>query len=584
MTTKTMFVSQLLLILIAIAGCSGAQPTAPAPTITAPTNMPTVVVPTVAPTNVPTNSPTTAPTTAPTIAPTATASSSAQSTQATANPLSAAIAKTRAATVFKEHEEMTMDQAFGATHDKTTFIRLDAELNGNDAHVNIGGTMVALFGLDPAATMEMMQVNGKTYAHGPVAGIGAPENKWYVLSADSGFTSGPKPFDTFDEIMKQKIDYASFSLARTSTDALACNFYRADKNVAGSIWSDAVFSATGVSPVVDDGYMEMSVCKDSYLHDLTINLTGHDSKDASKKGLALFRYSFTDFDTKIAIIAPTDAVPAVAPQGGLLGLFDSTATPTARATASAPTPTPDPNTVTVINGDWEGATDTDDDISFTVSNNQVTFVSLVLVAHTGSCSGSSSLAKSVSNAPVVNNAFTAKLTTLDGAQITFAGTFGGGQASGTISATGKLPCDATEIKTTWTAKNTSATASNPTPTATKSASSSSSASKSSAATSDSTSVVAGFFGAINNKNVDAALAFADDNIIYTFGSPTNSIGKDNLKSALTKLTSSGTTYTLSNYQAIGTIVKFSVRVSDGNTYSTSQAIIDNGKIVILTIK
>ncbi|MBI5034311.1 MAG: hypothetical protein HZB51_27635 [Chloroflexi bacterium] len=576
MPFKNGFVSLILLVALGLAGCSGATPTLPASTVAAPTNEQTIP-PTVAALTV-------APTAVPTIAPTATTIVPAQTA---ASVLPAAIAKTRAATMFKAHQEMTFGQAFGATRDNTTLMRLDGEFNGNDAHITVGGTMVALFGLEPTASIEFIQAHGKAYTHGPVAGIGAPENKWYILPTDSGMSTAPNPFDMFDDIMQLKLDYAGFKYTRTSSDALACNFYRTDKDIAAKVWTNGIFSATGVEPIVEDGYLEISVCKDGYLHDLTINLLGYDSKNSLKKDNAYFRYTFSDFDTKVAITAPTDAIPAVAPKGGLLGLLDTTATPTPRAMPGTPTPTLNPNAVTIILGEWKGTTATDSSISFTVKDNHVTYASLNLSARNGGCSGSTSLSKSISDAAVVNNTFTAKLSTSDGAQITFAGTFGGGQATGTLSATGKLPCDASEIKTTWTAKNTSAIKSTPTVagTATKSAATASSpASKSSTTSKDSVSVVDGFFGAINNKNVDAALAFVDENVIYTFGSPTNEISKSNMKGALVNFTTSGTTFTLSNHQVTGNLVKFSARLSDGKTYSTSQAILADGKILLLTIK
>lgn len=513
-----------------------------------------------------------APTSAPTIP--------SGSAPAAAMALPPAIAKTRAATIFKAHEEMTMDQPFGAIKDGTTLMRLDGEFNGKDAHLRIGGTLVSLFNVEPPNSLEVIQVGDKAYAHGPASGIGAPENKWYVLPASSGMSIAPNPFDTFDKLLQLKPDYASFSYDRSVMNGLSCTIYKADKNVAYNLWSGALFSATGVAPVIDDGSVDMTVCSDGYLHGLEIKLTGHDPKSPDKKGKAYFLSAFRDFDTKIVITAPADAVPAVAPSGGI---FDLMGTPTPKPNVSAPTPPSNPNTN--IGGDWEGTMSNDAPISFTVKNNQVTFASINLFARNGSCSGSTSLSSSVENGKISNNTFSAQMKSSSGAQITFGGTFSSGQFTGALQATGKLPCDVAEIKTTWSAQNTSSAVA-PKPTSTVVAVATKNAPPTGGTNAnDPISIVNAFFNAINAKNVDAALALADDDLIYSFGSANNSIGKASLKGILTTQVSREIKYTLSNFQAVGTsIVKFTARTSDGTVFSSSQAILDDGIIQILTLK
>lgn len=534
--------------------------------VLAPTNTP--VVPT--PTNVPV------------IAATITPTRSSGSAPAASVALPAAIAKTRGATVFKTVEEMTMDQPFGAIKDNTTMVRLDGEFNGKDAHIRIGGTLVAFFNIEPPATLEVIQAGGKAYAHGPASGIGAPENRWYVLPAGPGMSIAPNPFDTFDKLLQLKPDYASFSYDRSVMNGLSCTIYKADKNVAYNLWSGALFSATGVAPVIDDGSIEMTVCNDGYLHGLIINLTGHDPKSPDKKGKAYFLSAFRDFDAKIAITAPADAVPAVAPTNPF-----ASNTPTPRPLVVAPTLIP--GGTTKIEGDWEGTTSTDAPISFTVKNNTVTFASINLFARNGSCSGSTSLSMSVADGTISNNAFSAQMKSSSGVQITFSGTFSSGQATGTVQASGELPCDVPEIKTTWSARNTSIAIAPTKPAATVPAAPTKSIAPQptapTSASDDPVSIVNAFFNAINAKNIDAALAFADDDLIYSFGSATNDIGKANLKGYLTTQAARGMTYTLSNFQAVGTsIVKFTARTSDGIVYSSSQAILDDGIIQMLMLK
>jgi hypothetical protein len=97
------------------------------------------------------------------------------------------------------------------------------------------------------------------------------------------------------------------------------------------------------------------------------------------------------------------------------------------------------------------------------------------------------------------------------------------------------------------------------------------------------SVVEAFFQAVNTKNVDAALAMAEDQVFFQIGS-TNGIGKEKLKTYLTTLTASGATFTTSNYKPLGsTNVDFAAQVSDGTVYKRCDASISaRGKLQTLT--
>jgi ketosteroid isomerase-like protein len=175
----------------------------------------------------------------------------------------------------------------------------------------------------------------------------------------------------------------------------------------------------------------------------------------------------------------------------------------------------------------------------------------------------------------------------NGVVVVFAGTFSAGQATGTLQATGKLPCDAPEIKTTWSAQNTSVTVAPTKPAATiPAAPTKSLAPQPTAPTnaSDPKSVLEAFFAAVNSKNVDAALAHAEDSLIFDIGAA-NGIGKDDLRASLMALNARNITFTMSNPRVVGnTIINFTAQASDGTVYKNSSAILTKGKISILTIK
>jgi hypothetical protein len=538
-----------------------------APVAVAPTSAPTVALPTFAPAVV-----------AATSTPTASSGSST-----TMSELPAAIAKTRGATVYKSHEEMIMDKPFGANRDGLKLMLSDGEFNGKDAHIKLGGTLLALFNIDPNGTLEVVVAGGKAYAHGPASGIGAPENKWYVLPPEmsGGITSSQ--FDTYDKIFKSKLDYANFTLDRSTLNGVSCKIYKADKNVAYAVWSDALFSATGVAPVVDAGSIELTACSDGYLHALEVTLSGHDPKNPDQKGTAHYLVSFKEFDTKVAIAAPPDAVPAVAPSGGI---FDLIGTPTPGVASNTPTPSRPINVNASMDGDWKGTTATNNSISFTIKNGQVNFASFNLLVRNGSCSGSISYGATVNNTFVNNNTFTAQMKDSDGVQYTVIGNFNAGQFTGTIRGSGKLLCDAAEATTTWSAQNISAVATPTKPAATipPSVPTKSAAPTVPGTASDPRSVIDGFFNGINANNPDAALAFVGDNVIFDFGS-VSGMTKSNLRAHIATVNARGITFTLSNYSAIGnTIIDFAAQASDGTSYKKSSAIISNGKINILNVK
>jgi hypothetical protein len=173
---------------------------------------------------------------------------------------------------------------------------------------------------------------------------------------------------------------------------------------------------------------------------------------------------------------------------------------------------------------------------------------------------------------VSQSAFTIQLTDSDGKQFTFTGTFvSNTQASGTLQVKGPTnSCGAIDAKSTWTAQIAPAASSDTT----------TSPSATVPQFASDADVVRAFFDALNAKDVDAALALVDDNLIYTFGS-TNGIGTDDLGVYLNSQVSRGATYQLSNVQAKVASVEFTVKV--GATSFKGSAMFQDGKIVILKL-
>jgi len=255
----------------------------------------------------------------------------------------------------------------------------------------------------------------------------------------------------------------------------------------------------------------------------------------------------------------------------------------ASPTAAAPMPTQAANSSQSAPagyaGDWNGTTSSaDTPISFTVENNQVTFVNLSYSVRSGDCSLSGSLSKTV-NATINGKAFTMQITDDDGKQYIFAGTFTSNtQASGTLQVKGtSQTCGAFDAKATWNAQVGAASSD-----ASADSTPDTSAMPASANMSDS-DVLLVFFQAINRKDVDAALALTDDQVVFNIAS-TPGIGKDALKVYLQKQISHNVTYTVSNLKSMDLVLSFTLQASDtGSRVDGDMASVDSGLIQTLTL-
>ena len=92
-----------------------------------------------------------------------------------------------------------------------------------------------------------------------------------------------------------------------------------------------------------------------------------------------------------------------------------------------------------------------------------------------------------------------------------------------------------------------------------------------------------FFQAINRKDVDAALALTDDQVVFNIAS-TPGIGKDALKVYLQKQISHNVTYTVSNLKSMDLVLSFTLQASDtGSRVDGDMASVDSGLIQTLTL-
>lgn len=262
------------------------------------------------------------------------------------------------------------------------------------------------------------------------------------------------------------------------------------------------------------------------------------------------------------------------------------------AAIAAGTPIAPPATLPVagLNGRWEGENSDGNQVLFDVSDEQIAYLSFNFSVNAGGCFHSGFKGQIPDEpAMITDKSFSVELKEDEGQLFTFAGSFTSNtEASGTIHMKGvaRASCGAFDDEMTWTAEKSlpeepfsqpTETVSQPTeivgqPTSTR-------------AVMDPVVAVQGFFDAYNAGDIDTALTFVDDNVMFKPGSATTIMNKGNLKTFLIAQQQKGITYTLSGLSAIGnSIVKFSITLSDGTTYSVSQAMLSDGLVIMITLK
>ena len=247
-------------------------------------------------------------------------------------------------------------------------------------------------------------------------------------------------------------------------------------------------------------------------------------------------------------------------------------------------PTSQPVAQAGYNGTWNGVNSDGNQVTFNVDNDKISFVMVNYSVSSNGCSLGGAVSNTPENAPINADGFSVQFKDSDGRQFTITGKFASkNMAEGKINVKGTADsfCGAFVSEMPWIAKSSaSSVPTNPSPTDAPQV-----ATPTLAPVGDPAVIVNGFFNAINTGNIDAALAFVDDNLIFTFGSANNSIGKDSLKAFLTNMKSSGTKFTLSNPDSFGeSMFNFSAKSSDGTVYSNCLAMLSGGKIVILKLK
>jgi len=543
---------------------------------------PTAVPPTIAPTIAPTTAPTA--TTAPTSTPASTTGDSGAD-----KIIRDAFAKFSAATAFRMDASADTSPALfdgppgaspGTDPNKIVLFTIKGEQNDTDQHFTIGGFLAsfigALSGFDEKnPSLEIISVAGKLYWRGILAG--ETTARWYVLSPEEAANTRFEPKDLVTTVTATEMPPGSFSKTGTeSLDNQTCDVYAGNRAAFDAVLSQMTQAALLNGNELDAAAIQkfdfqIVVCPDGAPHRIGYSLEATPKTKPTEEGTFDFAVHLSDLGGAIVIQAPTDAIP--------FPKDTTNAQPTPEPTASGPA-----KNFATLEGEWEGKSSSDSPISFTVEKNVITFANLNYAINTGGCSASGAYGTSV-EAPITNQAFLFVLTNSDEVKFTFAGKFNSNnEAAGTLSIKGKTFCGDADEQLTWTAKHIS---SPDTPEATVEPTQEPTveAAATDAPSVNAAQVVTNVFAALAKKDVDGALVYFDDDVIYNIAG-TSGIGASSLKSNMQLAIGAGTTFAASSIQDLGGIVTFKTTVTGigAGTYSNSSVIVEDGKIVILTIQ
>lgn len=555
--------------------CGSATPT-PVPPTTAPTAVPPTVAPTQAPTTVPTPAPTTASST-------------------TSNAVLDAFKRFARAENFRMKADVMSAPAFfqppyqpGPDDDPNmvVIVKLDGESHAQDLHYTLGGFIGQFAGVlsgfdEKNPTLEMIKVGDKLYMRGILPG--EKQAKWYLLPDDQAGSMSFKPQDIVETVAGADFSAAAFTKTESvKLDDQTCERYDGDRAAFDAVFpqlaQQAALNAEEIDVTkLDTTTFQVVVCPDGNAHHIIYDFSGPRKSKPSEKGRFTYDAQLSGFNDTITITAPASAVPMPASANPF-----PTSEPTTQATPTSAAG----GAFTSLDGDWEGTSSSDSPIQFTVKGDKITYANLNYAINTGGCSASGSYGTAPEASAIQDNKFTAFMTNSDGVKFVFAGTFeSNNKASGTLDIQGKTFCGDVNENFTWTANHISSPDAQPTAEATLEIPTAPATAPTSASTTGGAAVLQRAFDAFNAGDVDGAIAVFDDNVIYNIGT-INGIGKENLKGYLQTAAFAGAKFAVSNVQDLDSVVTFSMTVSGptAGTYSDSSVIIQDGKIMILTIK
>jgi len=165
-------------------------------------------------------------------------------------------------------------------------------INGKDSQIAFKGILAVLFTGDPTKSIEFLTLGNQTYIRGPAPMLGAPENKWYVSTGQSTFSTNIN--EGIPELPSDPtIDWSGFKKTTTETlDGKRCDVYSGDKTATTKLFQSVNTQETTSKQSlgdVDSAETKFWICDDGYLHQWTMNIDGR-SKDKPTMGSVKLPY------------------------------------------------------------------------------------------------------------------------------------------------------------------------------------------------------------------------------------------------------------------------------------------------------
>lgn len=207
----------------------------------------------------------------------------------------------------------------GATQTEATLLAMQGDVNGKDSHFNLAGLFTSFLGVEPNGSLDFITVGDKAYVHGPVPVLNANEAKWYQVPSQQASIAQPPltPGSFLEAFSSSGINPDDFKKSGTeSLDGHTCDVYSGDKSTVVKAFQ-SLGAAAGASQqdmdAIDNAEFRFLICDDSYLHQVTMVIDGHNKDKPEEKGTFSILMHLYDFDSDIKIQAPPDAEELTVP-------------------------------------------------------------------------------------------------------------------------------------------------------------------------------------------------------------------------------------------------------------------------------
>ncbi len=223
-----------------------------------------------------------------------------------------AMAKAKTATKYRMAMSFTIGATEAGQFKETPFMVLEGYVVDQDMYqVFNGGMMNESLG---GAKIEMIQVGGKSYIKGMTFMGMADPNKWYLMSDTSQSSPPVDPGDMFNmtgQDLKGLKD-APKKVGNETLDGQSCEVWSWDMRAYYGNYMNFMTNPDAKKDlgIADKAESKSWLCADGYIHQVSMDIAGHDTANVAEKGSMKILTRMWDFNNaSLSVKAPADAVP-----------------------------------------------------------------------------------------------------------------------------------------------------------------------------------------------------------------------------------------------------------------------------------